>query len=74
MLLVGYQPKFKKTVCLLFTMHLNPDVDTTAAAEKTSVISFYKENKVGVDCFHQLARLYSTRRNSQDNSEIVFVK
>ena len=50
-MLVRYQPKPKKTVCLLSTMHSTPDVDTTTAAKKPFVIRFYNENKVGVDCF-----------------------
>ena len=64
-MLVRYQPKPKKTVCLLSTMHSTPDVDTTTAAKKTFVIRFYNENKVGVDCFDQMARLYSTRSASR---------
>ena len=46
-------------------MHLTPDVDTTTAAKKPSVISFYNENKVGVDSFDQMARLYTTRSASR---------
>ena len=46
-------------------MHSTPDVDTTTAAKKPSVISFYNENKVGVDCFDQMARLYTTRSASR---------
>lgn len=64
-MLVRYQPKAKKTVCLLSTMHSTPDVDTTTAAKKPFVIRFYNENKVGVDCFDQMARLYSTRSASR---------
>ena len=64
-MLVRYQPKPKKTVCLLSTMHSTPDVDTTTAAKKPSVISFYNENKVGVDFFDQMARKYTTRSASR---------
>ena len=64
-MLVRYQPKPKKTVCLLSTIHSTPDVDTTTAAKKPSVISFYNDNKVGVDCFDQMARLYTTRSASR---------
>ena len=64
-MLVRYQPKPKKTVCLFSTMHSTPDVDTTTAAKKPSVISFYNENKVGLDCFDQMARLYATRSASR---------
>ena len=46
-------------------MHSTPDVDTTTAAKKPCVIGFYNENKVGVDCFDQMARLYSTRSASR---------
>ena len=64
-MLVRYQPKPKKTVCLLSTMHSTPHVDPTTAAKKPSVISFYNENKVGVDCINQMARLYTTRSASR---------
>ena len=64
-MLVRYQTKPKKTVCLLSTMHSTPDVDTTTAVKKPSVISFYNENKVGVDCFDQMARLYTRRSASR---------
>ena len=60
-MLVRYQPKPRKTVCRLSTMHSKPNVDTTTAAKKTFVIGFYNEIKVGVDYFDQMARLYNTR-------------
>ena len=41
-------------------MHSTPDVDITAAAKKPFVTGFYNESKVRVDCFDQMARLYST--------------
>ena len=62
---VKYQPKARKTVNLLSTMHSAPDVDTTTAAKKPCVIGFYNDSKVGVDCFDQMACLYSTRSTSR---------
>ena len=52
-MLVKYQAKAKKTVCLLSTMH--SDADGTTAEPKPQVINFYNENKVGCfDCFDQV--------------------
>ena len=60
-LFVKYQPKSKKTVCLLSSMHRSPDVDQTTVKKKPEIVLFYNKNKVGVDCFDQMARLYTTR-------------
>ena len=60
-----YQPKAKKTVCLLSTMHSTPDISTTTASKSPCVIGFYNENKVSVDCFDQVPRLYSTQSASR---------
>ena len=59
-LFVKYQPKEKKSVCLLSTMHSSTDVDTNTEKKKPEVILFYNANKVGVDCLVQMARLYTT--------------
>ena len=60
-LFMKYQPKEKKSVCLLSTMHSSADVDTNTEKKKPEVILFYDANKVGVDSFDQTARLYATR-------------
>ena len=65
MLFVKYQAKAKKTVCLLSSMHHSPDIDQSSVKQKPQVILFYNKNKVGVDCFDQMARLYSTRSASR---------
>ena len=65
MLFVKYQAKTKKTVCLLSSMHHSPDIDQSSVKQKLQVILFYNKNKVGVDCFNQMARLYSTRSASR---------
>lgn len=59
-LLVNYQCKEKKNVCLISTMHDAPRVDNTNEKKKPHVIMFYNRNKVGVDAIDQMARLYST--------------
>ena len=64
-LFVNYQAKLKKSVCLLSTMHSAPDVDTGSPKRKPCVILFYNQNKVGVDCFDQMTRLYTTRSASR---------
>ena len=64
-LFVNYQPKRKKSVCLLSTMHSSPDVDTDSRKPKPNVVLFYDKNKVGVDCFDQMTRLNATRSASR---------
>ena len=58
-LFVKYQTKAKKTVCLLSTMHRNPEVQQSDK-KKPNVILFYNKNKVGIDIVDQMLRLYST--------------
>ena len=65
MLFVKYQAKAKKTVCMLSSMHHSPDIDQSNVTQKPQVILFYNKNKVGVDCFDQMTRLYSTRSASR---------
>ena len=60
-LFVNYQPKRKKSVCLLSTMHSSPDVDTDSRKQNQKIILFYNKNNVGVDSFDQMTRLYTTR-------------
>ena len=57
---VKYQPKRNKSVSLLSTRHSAPDVDNDSTKKKPNVILFYNRNKVGVDCFDQMTRLYTT--------------
>ena len=59
-LFVNYPPKRNKSLCLLFTMHSLPDVDTDSHKQKPNVIVFYDKNKVDVDCFDQMTCLYTT--------------
>ena len=56
-LFVQYQAKEKKSVFLLFSMHSWADVDASNEKKKPEMILFYDANKVGVDCFDQMARL-----------------
>ena len=58
-MLVNYQCKQKKNVHLLSTMHNSPATDSTEK-KKPMVTHFYNKNKVGVDVFDQMARLYTT--------------
>ena len=64
-LLVKYQAKEKKSVCLLFSMHDSTDVDTSNEKKKPELILFYNANKVGVDCFDQMACLCTIRSASR---------
>ena len=63
-LFVKYQAKEKKSVCLLSSMHDSTDVDTSNEKKKPEIILFYNANKVGIDCFDQMARLCTTRSAS----------
>ena len=56
-----YQAKEKKSVYLLSSMHSSADVDASNEKKKPEMILFYNANKVCVDCFDQMARLYTTR-------------
>ena len=42
-------------------MHRSPDLDQTTVKKKPEIVLFYNKNKAGVDCFDQMARLYTTR-------------
>ena len=46
-------------------MHQSPDVNQSTQKKKPEMILFYNKNKVGVDCFDQMARLYTTRTASR---------
>lgn len=56
---VSYQCKKNKSVCLLSTMHDSVACDDTQK-RKPAIINFYNHHKVGVDVFDQMARQYST--------------
>ena len=62
---VKYQPKRSKSVCLLSTIHYAPDMDNYSTKKMPNIILFYGRNKVGVDCFDQMTRLYTTRAASR---------
>ena len=64
-LFVKYQVKEKKSVCLLSSMHYSADVDKSNEKKKPEMILFYNANKIGVNCFDQMARLYTTRSASR---------
>ena len=64
-LFVKYQAKEKKSVCLLSSRHDLADVDTSNENKKPEMILFYSANKLGVACFDQMARLYTTRSVSR---------
>ena len=63
-LFAKYQAKEKKLVCLLSSMQDSTDVDTSNEKKKPKLILFYNANKVGVDCFNQMACLCTTRSAS----------
>lgn len=63
-LFVNYQTKERKSVCLLSTLHSQPDVEESNR-KKPLMILFYNKNKVGVDSVDQMLRLYSTHSASR---------
>ena len=56
-----FQAKKKKSIFLLYSRHSSADVDASKEKKKLEMILFYNANKVGADCFDQMARLYITR-------------
>ena len=60
-----YQAKEKKSVCLLFNLHSSADVDASNEEKKLEMVLFYNPSKVGVDCFDQIAHLYTTKSASR---------
>ena len=58
-LFVKYQAKAEKAVFLLSSMHQSPDVKQTTQTKKPNMVLFYNKNKVGVNCFNQMARPYT---------------
>ena len=46
-------------------MHDSTDFDTSNEIKKPKMILFYNANKVGVDCFDQMARLFTKRSASR---------
>ena len=60
-----YQAKEKKSICLLSSIHCSTDVHASNEKKKPEEILFYNGNKVDVDCFNQMARLYTTRSASR---------
>ena len=62
---MNYQVRAKKTECLLSSMHRSPDLEQDTEKKKPEMVLFYNKNKVGVDCFDQMARLYTTRSASR---------
>ena len=56
-LFVTYQAKNKTSVCLLSSMYDSADDDASNEKKNPEIILFYNANRVGVDCFDQMARL-----------------
>lgn len=63
-MLVNYQCKHRKNVCVLSTMHASPDVEP-GEKRKPSVIHYYNKNKVGVDVVDEMLRLYTTKSKTR---------
>jgi hypothetical protein len=63
-LFVKYQPKKNKSVCLISSMHSKAEI-ADGEKKKPEVICFYNKNKVGVDVFDQMSRLYSCHSSSR---------
>lgn len=62
-ILVSYVPRKKKTVVLLSTMHMQPDINKHT--EKPEILMFYNETKGGVDTFDQLCHSTTVARKTR---------
>jgi hypothetical protein len=66
MTLVSYIPKKKRSVILISSMHDNDAIDeTTASLMKPEIITFYNQNKFGVDVVDQMCESYNVARTSR---------
>ena len=63
-LFVCYQAKKNKTVSLLSSLHVRPEI-SSGEKKKPEIIRFYNQHKVGVDVFDQMSRLYSCHSASR---------
>jgi hypothetical protein len=71
--MVSYVPKKGKAVILISTMHHDVCVDETTAKKKPEMINFYNATKGGVDCFDQMVRYYSCKRQNRRWPMILFM-
>lgn len=62
MTLVKFEPKEKKKIHLLSTLHHTPAVSTKSG--KPEVVEYYNEHKFGVDLTDQLVKNYTTKRTN----------
>ena len=68
-MLINYHCKQKKNVHLMLTLHDSLATDTTEK-KKPLVILFYNHNKVGVDVFDQMVRLYTTHAATIEDCQL----
>ena len=75
-MLVNYQCKQKKNVHLLSTTHDSPATDSTERKKPLVIIFTTKisKNKVGVDAFDQMVRLYTTHAATRKRPMAVWTK
>lgn len=69
--LTSYVPKIGKAVILVSTLHDKPEIDPSSDAHKPKMITFYNEDKCGVDCVDQLCANYDCRRRTKRWPNIV---
>lgn len=61
--LCSYVPKKNKSVILLSTMHMTPDVEQTVTA-KPEIIKYYNQTKGGVDTMDKMLTEYTVKRRT----------
>ena len=72
--LVSYVPKKNKAVVLVSTLHNNAEIDETSKEKKKpSIITFYNQDKAGVDVVDQLCANYNCRLRTNEQPMIVFL-
>ena len=70
-ILIVYQCKQKKNVCILSTLHPSAIVDTTTKKKLETVI-FHNKAKCGVEIADKMARQYTVKANTRRWPVVVF--
>lgn len=69
--LVSYVSKYNKAVILVSTLYDKPEIDASSKKKKPKIITFYNEDKCGVDVVDQMCANYNCRRRTKRWPNIV---
>lgn len=70
--LVSYVPKKNKSVTLVSTLHDDNAIDPDSPAKKPEIITFYNEDKCGVDLVDQMCANFTCQRTTNRWPLVVF--